>query len=255
MGGAIIRGMLAAGRVQPGDVLALDPDMHCSAEAGRIGLRLANSAAELTEASTLLIAVKPQRYGDLAEQLGPLPRPTLVISVMAGITMRSMSSTLGRHARIARVMPNTPARIGAAMSTVAFSDACTTTDRDEVMAMFETIGLVHGIDESLMDAATAVCGSGPAYIFHLAEHMVRGAREVGFDASSADLLVRQTILGAAELLRHSSDDPATLRRAVTSPSGTTAAALAVLDAAGAGEAMVRAIVAARDRGCELAKGS
>jgi pyrroline-5-carboxylate reductase len=255
MGSAIIRGVLAAGRVQPRDIVAFDPDARCSAEAGRLGLRLANSAAALSDASTLLIAVKPQRYGELAQQLGALPRPALVISVMAGITMQSMNSTLGHHGRIARVMPNTPARIGAAMSTVAFGDSCTATDRDEVMAMFETIGLVHRIDESLMDAATAVCGSGPAYIFHLAEHMMRGAREAGFDASSADLLVRQTILGAAELLRHSSDDPATLRRAVTSPSGTTAAALAVLDAAGAGEAMVRAIVAARDRGRELSTGA
>jgi pyrroline-5-carboxylate reductase len=255
MGGAIIRGMLAVGRVQPDDVLAFDPDVRCSIEAKQLGLRVASSAAALSDASTLLIAVKPQRYGDLAEHLGTLPRPTLVISVMAGITMHGMTSTLGRHARIARVMPNTPARIGAGMSTVAFGDSCTAADRDEVVAMFETIGLVHRIDESLMDAATAVCGSGPAYIFHLAEHMMRGAREAGFDPSSADLLVRQTILGAAELLRHSSDDPAELRRAVTSPSGTTAAALAVLDAAGAGEAMVRAIVAARDRGRELSKGA
>lgn len=253
MGGAVIRGMLAAGRVQPDDVLVFDPDAQRSAEAGSLGLRVAGSAVALSDASTLLIAVKPQRYGDLAEQLGALQRPALVISVMAGITMHTMTSNLGRHARIARVMPNTPARIGAAMSTVAFSDSCTATDRDEVMAMFETIGLVHRIDESLMDAATAVCGSGPAYIFHLAEHMMRGAREAGFDASSADLLVRQTILGAAGLLRHSSEDPATLRRAVTSPSGTTAAALAVLDAAGVGDAMARAIVAARDRGRELSK--
>jgi pyrroline-5-carboxylate reductase len=255
MGSAIVRGVLAAGRVQPGDVLAFDPDAGCSAEAGRLGLRVVSSAAALSEVSVLLIAVKPQRFGELARQLGPLPRPTLVISVMAGITMHAMASTLGRHARIARVMPNTPARIGAGMSTVAFSDGCTTSDRDDVVTMFETIGLVHRIDESLMDAATAVCGSGPAYIFHLAEHMMRGAREAGFDAATADLLVRQTILGAAELLRHSSDDPEALRRAVTSPAGTTAAALAVLDAAGAGEAMVRAIVAARDRGRELSMGA
>ncbi len=251
MGGAIVRGMLAAGRVQPRDVVAFDPDAGCSAEAGRLGLRVASSAATLSEASVLLIAVKPQRYVELARQLGPLPRPTLVISVMAGITMHAIDGTLGPNARVARVMPNTPSRIGAGMSTVAFGESCTAADRDAVTAMFETIGLVHRIDESLMDAATAVCGSGPAYIFHLAEHMMRGAREAGFDAATADLLVRQTIHGAAELLRQSSDDPEALRRAVTSPAGTTAAALAVLDAAGAGEAMIRAIVAARDRGREL----
>lgn len=255
MGGAIVRGMLAAGRVQPHDILAFDPDDQRSAEAHRLGLRVTSSAAALADASTLLIAVKPQRYGDLAQQLGTLPRPALVISVMAGITMRSLGGTLGQHARIARVMPNTPAQVGAGMSTVAFSDACTAADRDDVVGMFETIGLVHRIDESLMDAATAVCGSGPAYIFHLAEHMMRGAREAGFDAQTADRLVRQTIVGAAELLRHSADDPATLRRAVTSPAGTTAAALAVLDDEGAGEAMVQAIIAARDRGRELSAGA
>jgi len=137
---------------------------------------------------------------------------------------------------------------------VAFDASCTPDDREAVLAMFETIGIVHRIDESQMDAATAVCGSGPAYVFHLAEHMMRGARDAGFDDASADLLVRQTILGAAELLRRTSDDPAALRRAVTSPAGTTAAALAVLDASGAGDAMARAIIAARDRGRELSAG-
>jgi pyrroline-5-carboxylate reductase len=254
MGGAIVRGMLAAGRLEPDEVVAFDPDEHRCAEARQLGLRTTDSVAALVDAPTLLIAVKPQRYDGLASQLGPLPRTTLVISVMAGITMKTMTGTLGPRARIARVMPNTPAMVGAAMSTVAFDASCTPDDREAVVAMFETIGIVHRIDESLMDAATAVCGSGPAYVFHLAEHMMRGARDAGFDDASADLLVRQTILGAAELLRRSSDDPAALRRAVTSPAGTTAAALAVLDAAGAGDAMARAVIAARDRGRELSAG-
>jgi len=255
MGSAIIRGMLATGRVQADQVVAFDPAPECGAQASRLGVRVVNAAAELVDASTLLVAVKPHRFGDLATQLTTLRQPTLVISVMAGITIETIATTLGPHTRVARVMPNTPARIGAGMSTVAFGASCTADDRDLVVGMFETLGLVHRINESLMDAATAVCGSGPAYVFHLAEHMMRGAREAGFDAETADLLVRQTILGAAELLRQSSEDPATLRRAVTSPSGTTAAALAVLDAAGAGDALVRAITAARDRGRELSKGS
>jgi len=103
MGGAVIRGMLAAGRVQPDDVLVFDPDAQRSAEAGSLGLRVAGSAVALSDASTLLIAVKPQRYGDLAEQLGALQRPTLVISVMAGITMHTMTSNLGRSHRRSHV--------------------------------------------------------------------------------------------------------------------------------------------------------
>jgi len=255
MGATIVRGMLAAGHLQPDEVVAFDPDAYRSAEAGRLGVRVAHSPAALADTSTLLLAVKPQCYGELATQIGALPRSTLVISVMAGITMQAITAAHGTHARVVRVMPNTPARIGAGMSTVAFSEICTPDDHAAVISMFETIGLVHRIDESLMDAATAVCGSGPAYIFHLAEHMMRGAREAGFDAATADLLVRQTIVGAAELLRQSSDGPAALRGAVTSPAGTTAAALAVLDAAGVGDALVRAITAARDRGRELSRGS
>jgi pyrroline-5-carboxylate reductase len=254
MGGAIVRGMLAAGRIEPHHVISFDPDTRSRSAAAGLGIALAESPRELCGASTLLLAVKPQRFGELAAQLGTLPKPTLVISVMGGIVMRSIADALGPQVRVARVMPNTPTQIGAGMSAVAFDASCTQADRDTATGMFETVGLVHGIEESLMDAATAVCGSGPAYVFHLAEHMMRGAREAGFDAATADLLVRQTILGAAELLRQSSDDPATLRRAVTSPAGTTAAALAVLDAAGTGDAMARAIIAARDRGRELSAG-
>jgi pyrroline-5-carboxylate reductase len=254
MGGAIVRGMIAAGRLRPNEVMAFDPDRGRSEAARQLGLGVAGSAAALCGTDTLLIAVKPQRFGELAAQLGALPSPTLVISVMGGITMQALATALGPHARVARVMPNTPAQVGAGMSAAAFGTTCTVEDRALVTAMFATVGAVRTIDESLMDAATAVCGSGPAYVFHLAEHMMRGAREAGFDPETADLLVRQTVLGAAELLRGSPDDPAALRRAVTSPAGTTAAALAVLDAAGTGDAMARAILAARDRGRELSSG-
>lgn len=255
MGGAIVRGILAAGSHRPGDIVVHDPEPRCASAARDLGLRLSQTPAGLTAASTLLIAVKPQRFKDLAGQLGELPRPTLVVSVMAGIGSDAIAAALGPNAKIARVMPNTPAQVGAGMSAVAFAPSCTDRDREETVAMFETVGIVQRIDESLVDAATAVCGSGPAYVFHLAEHMIRGAREAGFDATTADLLVRQTIHGAAELLRRSSDDPAALRRAVTSPAGTTAAALAELDAAGAGDAIARAVIAARDRGRALSTGT
>jgi pyrroline-5-carboxylate reductase len=254
MGGAIVRGILSSGRMPPHEITVHDPEPGRRAAADALGLRLAEDPRALVQAPTLLVAVKPQRFAGLAEELGALPHPTLVISVMAGIASPSITAALGPHARVARVMPNTPASIGAGMSAAAFGTTCTVEDRALVTAMFATVGAVRTIDESLMDAATAVCGSGPAYVFHLAEHMMRGAREAGFDPETADLLVRQTVLGAAALLRGSPDDPAALRRAVTSPAGTTAAALAVLDAAGTGDAMARAILAARDRGRELSSG-
>ncbi len=251
MGSAIVRGALAIGNISADALWVSEPDAARARVAQALGCTMVDTAA-LRNATTLVVAVKPQAWPAVAASIGPLEHDTLVISVMAGISIGSIEVALGAHAHVARVMPNLPAQVGEAMSAIAFGSRCTPHDRAAVSALFDGVGLTATVDESLMNAATAVCGSGPAYVLHLAEHMMRGAMDAGMDETTADLMVRQTIFGAAALLRDSSDPPAVLRAAVTSPHGTTAAALAELERSGVGGAVVRAVIAARDRATELA---
>src|SRR5690606_13250813 len=157
------------------------------------------------------------------------------------------------NAAVVRAMPNLPARIRQGATAICLGDGAAPGDDDFALALFRGIGpLVLRIDESLMDAFTAVAGSGPAYLFYLAEAMTRAATELGFDAPAAREIVKATLAGSASLLAQSSESPADLRAAVTSKGGTTEAATTVLDNAGVMNAIVRAITAARDRGRELA---
>lgn len=251
MGQAIVRGALAAEAFAPHDIVACDPSAAAATAAAVLGVTRVTDARALQEADTLLIAVKPQQFHTLASALGALERPTLVISVMAGVQISAIEAALGAHARVMRVMPNTAAQVGEGMAAVCRGGRCTDTDVAATLALFDTVGATLQLGEHLMDAATAVCGSGPAYLYRLAEGMMTGARGAGMDDATADAMVRQTLLGAAALLRQTSESPAALRASVTSPGGTTAAALAVLDDARFEEVVAKAVLAARDRGRAL----
>ena len=164
-------------------------------------------------------------------------------------------SALGGRARVIRVMPNTPAQLRRGVSAIAIGEGASEDDAQFAVALFESVGEVVRVDESMIDAFTALAGSGPAYVFYLAEAMMRAGVEIGFDEATADRIVRGTIAGSAALLSDSTDrKPIDLRAAVTSKGGTTFAATQSLDASGAMDAIVRAIIAARDRGRELGSG-
>jgi pyrroline-5-carboxylate reductase len=154
-------------------------------------------------------------------------------------------------ARVVRVMPNMPCQIGAGMSAIALGDGAKPRDESLAVSIFGALGRTAMVDESLIHAATAVSGSGPAYLFLLAEAMERAAMELGIDQATARLMVEQTIMGAGRLMIESGQDAANLRQAVTSPGGTTAAALEVFEQRQFIDVVIAALTAARDRGKQL----
>jgi pyrroline-5-carboxylate reductase len=262
MARAIIQGAESANALDPRRIALAEPlaERRASLQSwvGSLHSGVADAAAWLaaTEASPgegqILLAVKPQSFGRVAEELAPALGPSRVVtSIMAGVSSRRVREMLGDGARVVRVMPNTPAQIRRGMSAIARGAGSVPGDEQMAERIFAAVGQTVSIPESMMDAYTALAGSGPAYVFFLAEAMVRAAGQMGFERADALRIVRETIAGAGLLLAETRAEPGALREAVTSKGGTTAAAVAVLDAAGAGEAVCRAVIAARDRGAEL----
>jgi pyrroline-5-carboxylate reductase len=254
MGGAMLTGWLAQGldanRVA---VIEPHPSEDISALAAK-GVRLNPSAKDLGAAATLVVALKPQMFREARLMLKSFTAPsTLVVSIMAGATIASVAEVCGGS--VVRAMPNTPAAIGRGITVAVAAKNVSTAQRTVADALLRAIGSVEWVDdESLMDAVTAVSGSGPAYIFLLAEELARAGVEAGLPAELATKLARETVSGSGELLRRSELDSATLRQNVTSPGGTTAAALEVLMGKdGLQSLMTRAVAAATRRGKELAK--
>jgi pyrroline-5-carboxylate reductase len=226
------------------------PDIEKAAESRKVRLNQKPAPADV-----VVLAVKPQGFADALKSIAPwVGAETLVISIMAGVTIKRIHEALG-SARIVRAMPNTPGAIGKGVTGYALSAACGEQERETAEKLLASLGETVGpLDEGMIDAVTAVSGSGPAYVFLLAETMEAAGRAAGLDAETAARLARGTVAGAGALLAEGGD-PAQLRKAVTSPGGTTAAALDVLMGDGAmPELMRKAVDAAVRRGGELAKG-
>jgi len=208
------------------------------------------------EAGTIVLAVKPQMLRGVAGAIRPLlrDRPRVVVSILAGTPGAKVRELLGPEVRVVRAMPNLAASVGQSCTAVCVSAGAHPGDEDFAVDVFECIGpRVERIPEAMMDAFTAVAGSGPAYVFYLAEAMEKGAVSLGFSPEQARSIVTATLRGTAAMLDGGrGGDPAALRAAVTSKGGTTAAATAVLDGAGVPGIWERAMRAARDRGTELA---
>lgn len=251
MGGAIVRGAVARGVVQARDVLVVEVDPGRRAEAAALGCLTSERVADAAACPNFMLAVKPQSFAEVAAAMGRLRRPSVVISIMAGIGTDRIAAALGPAARVVRVMPNTPCRVGAGATAIARGAGSRPGDDDLALRLFGALGAVVTVDESHMHAVTALSGSGPAYVFLLAEAMEAAGRAAGLPADAAALLARQTVIGAGRLLEESPDNPAALRRAVTSPGGTTEAAIAVMLERGLPQIVGDAILAARDRGLDL----
>jgi pyrroline-5-carboxylate reductase len=253
MGGAMLSGWLAQG-LDPRQIAVIEPQPsgEISALAAR-GVRLNPSPAELGSAATLVIALKPQTFGEAAAMLKPFAGPsTLAVSIMAGITIASISQICGG---VVRAMPNTPAAIGRGITVAVAAKHVSPAQRAVADALLRATGSVEWVDdEALMDAVTAVSGSGPAYVFLLAEELAQAGIKAGLPEVLAEKLARETVAGSGELLHRSDLAAATLRQNVTSPGGTTAAALAVLMGAdGLHSLLTRAVAVATQRSKELAK--
>lgn len=248
MGRAIIDGMLDAHVLPAEELLVVDINAVPRRELAERGCVTTDRPIDALTRDQIMLAVKPQGFDELAGQIGQLAKPTVVISIMAGLHSGRIRSALGDNARVVRVMPNTPCRVRAGMSAVALGDGAQSGDDELAMRIFESIGRAVRIDESQMHAVTAVSGSGPAYVFLLAEAMQRAGVELGLDERTASILARQTIYGAGRLLDDADDDAETLRKAVTSPGGTTEAAINVMLERKLPEIIAEALAAARDRG-------
>ncbi len=256
MATAIISGALRGGYCGPADVIVSEPDAERQRALREMGVEATWDNAEVARsAATLVLAVKPQvMSAALASLRGAFdPTRTRVISIAAGTRIASIAADLP-GARIIRVMPNTPLLVGAGMSVLCAGPGVSPADLQNATALFAASGQTLTLPEEAFDAVTAVSGSGPAYVFLLAEAMAEAGRREGLPEAAAAQLARQTIAGAGAMLAQSADTAAELRRKVTSPGGTTAAAIAALDAGGFGDLLVRAIAAATARGRELGGG-
>jgi pyrroline-5-carboxylate reductase len=234
-------------------VIEPQPSKDITALAGR-GVDLNPSQRPDHEIAAVVIAVKPQVAPEVMPTLAPLVgSATVVVSIMAGRTLHFLDATLPRAALV-RAMPNTPAAVGRGITVAVPNAHVSAAQRDLVHALLSAVGGVEWIsDERLMDAVTALSGSGPAYVFLLAETMARAGCAAGLPPLLAEALARATVAGSGELLHRSRLEAATLRQNVTSPGGTTAAALDVLMAKdGLQELMTKAIAAAAKRSDELA---
>jgi pyrroline-5-carboxylate reductase len=253
MGGAMLEGWLRLG-LDPKNLAVLEPQpsRELSALAGR-GLRLNPAASTVGEASAIIIAVKPQNAAEIMPSLaGAVGAGTVVVSIMAGQRLAFLEQTLSQRAALVRAMPNTPASIGRGITVAVPNVRVSARQRELVHALLSATGAVEWIgDEALMDAVTAVSGSGPAYVFLLTEALAQAGTAAGLPADLAAKLARATVAGSGELLQRSPLDPATLRQNVTSPGGTTAAALTVLTDP-LNELMIRAVAAAAERSRQLA---
>jgi len=254
MGSAMLDGWIGLG-LEPARLVVIEPQPAppITALQGR-GLRLnPNNAAGCADA--VVLAVKPQTAADAMAAVAGMAAPTgVVISIMAGRNIAFLEAALGRNVAIIRAMPNTPAAVGRGITVAVANRAVTSAQRGLANALLTAIGAVEWVeDETLIDAVTAVSGSGPAYVFLLAESLARAGERAGLPAALAVRLARDTVAGSGELLHRSTLDAAVLRRNVTSPGGTTEAALNVLMAAdGLDPLMERAVAAATKRSRELA---
>ncbi|MCC5786404.1 MAG: pyrroline-5-carboxylate reductase [Phycisphaerales bacterium] len=261
MARAIYDGGVRRGVLDPERVVVADPDpakrerfAHAAPTAMEAIERL-EGIEQAAGRGVVLLAIKPQALAGLGEELGGRLSDSgrAVLSILAGTPSGKVHRTLGPGLRVVRVMPNTPVSIGLGMSAVAVGDGAKEEDAAVAEKLFSAIGEVVRIGEQQMDAFTAVAGSGPAYVFYLAEAMAAAAARMGFDPETAEQIVRQTVAGASGLMEQSGQEPGALRRAVTSPGGTTAAAIGVMEESGMFETVVEALRAAKARGAELAR--
>lgn len=259
MGHAMLTGWLASGKLAAGDIAVVEPNETLRQRASQTGAAVAEHVSHLQvglRPELIIFAVKPQVMRSVvADYRGFATSGTTFVSIAAGIGIALFEALLGEKTPIVRCMPNTPAAIGKGMM-VTVSNAQVAPDAETFLAdLLSVSGRVLKLeDEGLMDAVTAVSGSGPAYVFHFIECLTAAGERVGLPAEAAKLLAMQTVFGAASLAAESETEPGLLREQVTSPNGTTAAALQVLMGQDRLRALItEAVEAARDRSVKLGK--
>lgn len=254
MGRALVGGILGAGICRPEDVLVYDSYPEAVASlVHELGVREAtDNAAIVSGSDVVLLCTKPQGFNEMLAQLGE-SRDRLLISIAAGIRLEAIESATGQRHRVVRVMPNTPALVGRGASAYALGGTATEADAALTESLLGAVGYVCRVEENQLDAVTALSGSGPAYLFLMIEAMVAEGVAQGLSPELARDLAVHTVAGAAELVQVTGESPATLRENVTSPNGTTFAALEYFRSRGFEDTVRGALAAAADRSRELGK--
>lgn len=255
MGETLLSGLIRAGR-NVADLLVGEKRPERAGELEeRYGVAVVGNVEAAQKADTLVLVVKPQDMEDLLKELAPVVRPgQLVVSLAAGITTGFLEARLPEGVPVVRVMPNTPALVDEGMSAISRGSHCDEEHLVEAESLMASTGKVLRVPERQQDAVTAISGSGPAYIFFVVESMIEAGVHLGLPRATAYELVVQTLVGSAKLLRETGEHPTVLREQVTSPAGTTAAAVRELEDHKVRAAFLTALEAARDRSRALAEG-
>jgi pyrroline-5-carboxylate reductase len=255
MGETLLSGLIRGGR-RPEQLLVGEKRRERALELEeRYGVRVVGNLEAARAARTVVLVVKPQDMGDVLDQLATVVSPgQLVVSLAAGITTAFMEARLPDGVAVVRVMPNTPALVDEGMAAISPGSHCDESHLAEAESLMAATGRVIRVPERQQDAVTAISGSGPGYIFFVVEAMIEAGVHLGLPRATAAELVVQTVVGSAKLLRDTGEHPVVLRERVTSPGGTTAAALRQLEDHKVRAAFLVAIEAARDRSRALAAG-
>jgi pyrroline-5-carboxylate reductase len=258
MATALIRGMLKAGIAQAGDIMASDPVAAAlEALARETGIEVSGANHPVVERSDVIVlAVKPQSMAQVLAQVGnAVTTRHLTISIAAGVSIASLADGLGAGRRIVRVMPNTPALLGAGASAYALGPGVEPGDETLVRSFLESVGRAVCVPESMLDAVTGLSGSGPAFVYLVIEALSDGGVRMGLPRDTATMLAAQTVLGAARMVLETGLHPGALKDQVTSPGGTTIAGLHALERGGVRGSFIDAVEAATRRSAELAAGA
>lgn len=256
MGEALLSGLIRAGR-RAEDILVTERRTDRGKQlVERYGVTYVSNADAAAQADTLAIVVKPQDMAGLLDEITGMVRPgQLVVSLAAGITTAFIESRLPTGVAVVRVMPNTPALVDEGMAAISPGAHCDEGHLHQAEDLLRATGRVVRVPEKQMDAVTAISGTGPAYVFYVVEAMIEAGVHLGLPRTTATEMVVQTLVGSAKLLRETGEHPTVLRERVTSPGGTTAAAVRLLEEGRVRADFLAAIEAARDRSRALASGA
>lgn len=255
MGETLLSGLVRAGRRVDNLLVGEKRGERARELEERYGVAVVSNAEAASKADTVALVVKPQDMPDLLDEIAPQLRAgQLLVSLAAGITTGFIESRVPDGIAVVRVMPNTPALVDEGMAAISPGSHCDDSHLAEAESLMASVGRVLRIPERQQDAVTAISGSGPAYLFFVIESMIEGGVHLGLPRATATDLVVQTVVGSAKMIRETGEHPTVLREQVTSPAGTTAAALRELEVHGVRAAFLAAIEAARDRSRALAQG-
>ncbi len=255
MGETVVSGLLRAGRAPAELLMSERRPARADELRERYGVDVVSNTEAAAKADTLILVVKPQDMADLLDEIAPVVRPgQLVISLAAGITTALIEARLPAGVPVVRVMPNTPALVDEGMAAISRGSHCDEAHLVEAETLLRATGKVLRVPEKQQDAVTAISGSGPAYLFFVVEAMIEAGVHLGLPRSTATELVVQTMVGSAKMLRETGEHPTVLRERVTSPGGTTAAAIRELEDHKVRAAFMTALESARNRSRALANG-